>query len=119
MNSLEACRDFDVPNPRIEIMVNTHDTSRVTVSVKDNGPGLPEDRIEDLFGEFRSEKEGGVGIGLTMSRDICRAQGGDLVAANNSDGPGCTFRFTLTRTDFDSGDTVEMEPIRIPAEIRD
>ena len=119
VNSLEACRDFDVPNPRIEIMVNTHDTSRVTVSVKDNGPGLPEDRIEDLFGEFRSEKEGGVGIGLTMSRDICRAQGGDLVAANNSDGPGCTFRFTLTRTDFDSGDTVEMEPIRIPAEIRD
>ena len=119
VNSLEACRDFEVPEPRIEIMVNTHDAGQVSVSVKDNGPGLPGHQIEDLFREFRSKKEGGVGIGLTMSRDICRAQGGDLVAANNSDSPGCTFRFTLTRTDFDGGDTVEMEPIQFPSEIPD
>lgn len=111
VNALEACRDFETPDPRIEILVNTEDLRWVSVSVKDNGPGLPEDRIDDLFGEFRSEKEGGVGIGLSMSRDICRAQRGNLVAANNLDGPGCTFTFTLPRSDSDGSDTVEINQI--------
>lgn len=116
VNALEACRDFETPNPRIEIQVDTEDQRWVSVSVIDNGPGLPEDRIEDLFGEFRSEKKGGVGIGLSMSRDICRAQRGDLVASNNSNGPGCTFRFTLPRSDSDDGDTVEID--QLPPDIR-
>lgn len=109
VNALEACRDAEVEHPRIEIHVDDHDDRLIAVSVRDNGPGLPDDRIEDLFGEFRSEKQGGLGIGLTMSRDICRAQRGDLTAANNSDGPGCTFRFTLPRADFDGGDTAEIK----------
>lgn len=109
VNALEACRDAETKDPKIEIIVSSYDERWVAVSVKDNGPGLPQDRIEDLFGEFRSEKKGGVGIGLSMSRDICRAQRGDLVAVNNTDGPGCTFCFTLPKTDFGGSDTVEIK----------
>ena len=67
----------------------------MTVSLKDNRPGLTGHRIEDLFLEFRSDKEGGVGIDLTMCRDIFRAQLGNMVVTNNSNEPGCTFQFTL------------------------
>ena len=112
VNALEACRASNITNPRIEIMVHTLNTRQVAISVKDNGPGLPIDRINNLFKEFRSDKQGGVGIGLTMSRDICRAQRGDLKATNNSDGPGCTFRFTLPRSVFDGSDTAEMRPLQ-------
>ncbi len=111
VNALEACRDFNVPNPHIEINVDTDDAREVAIRVKDNGPGLSQDRLENLFEEFRSDKKGGVGIGLTMSRDICRAQQGDLTAANHSDGPGCTFRFTIPRTESDGGDTAEWRPL--------
>ncbi len=45
-----------------------------------------------------------------MSRDICRAQRGDLIATNNTDGPGCTFLFTLPRSDS-TGDTAEITPL--------
>jgi signal transduction histidine kinase len=62
MNILAAGRDFEVPNPRVEIIVSMHTTEEVSVSVKNSGSGLPEDRIDGLFKEFRRAKEGGVAL---------------------------------------------------------
>jgi len=54
------------------------------VAVDDDGPGIPADRREDVFRPFtrleesRNPKTGGVGLGLTIARDIVRSMGGEI-----------------------------------------
>ena len=65
---------------------------RVTVTVEDNGPGIPEDKFERVFQPFyrlegsRSRDTGGVGLGLTSVRSIVRAHGGEVRLANRKEG---------------------------------
>ena len=62
----------------------THARGRLTVTVDDNGPGIPADRREDVFRPFfrldsaRNQDEGGTGLGLSIARDIARGHGGDI-----------------------------------------
>ena len=57
----------------------------VDVVIDDNGPGIPADRREDAFRAFfrldtsRNPETGGVGLGLTIARDVVRAHGGDVL----------------------------------------
>jgi two-component system, LuxR family, sensor kinase FixL len=64
--------------------------------VADTGPGVPDDVAERLFEPFVSGKAGGMGVGLSISRNIIEAHGGAIRAERNADG-GATFRFTLPR----------------------
>nr|WP_129733852.1 ATP-binding protein [Parabacteroides goldsteinii] len=48
------------------------------IEVKDNGPGIPHDILEDIFVPFFTTKETGTGIGLSLSRQIIRMHGGEL-----------------------------------------
>jgi two-component system, OmpR family, osmolarity sensor histidine kinase EnvZ len=56
----------------------------VTVTVDDNGPGIPEDLYEEAFRPFsrldetRSRNQKGVGLGLAIARDVARSHGGDI-----------------------------------------
>ena len=56
----------------------------VEITVDDNGPGIPLDKHEDVFRPFlrldesRNVDTGGVGLGLTIARDIARSHGGDV-----------------------------------------
>ena len=58
--------------------------------VHDDGPGIPPERIEEIFVPFFTTKEGGAGIGLALARQVAIAHGGSLTAATNG-GPGMTF----------------------------
>ncbi len=93
-NSLEAM-DERSPGPRA-IVVQTVTTSDggVEVRVRDNGPGLPVDDIQQLFEAFFTTKERSLGMGLSISQKIVEAQGGALWGAANREG-GATFSFTL------------------------
>ncbi len=51
----------------------------VLVIVDDDGPGIAAARREDVFRPYESGKPGGIGLGLTIARDIVRAHGGDIV----------------------------------------
>jgi two-component system osmolarity sensor histidine kinase EnvZ len=51
----------------------------VFVTVDDDGPGIPPDRRESVFRPFESDSTGGTGLGLTIARDIVRAQGGEIM----------------------------------------
>jgi two-component system osmolarity sensor histidine kinase EnvZ len=57
----------------------------VDIVIDDDGPGIPYDRREDVFRPFlrldesRNPVTGGVGLGLTIARDIARFHGGDVV----------------------------------------
>jgi two-component system osmolarity sensor histidine kinase EnvZ len=62
----------------------THTRGWLTLHIDDDGPGIPEERREDVFRPFfrldqaRNQDEGGTGLGLSIARDIARGHGGDI-----------------------------------------
>ncbi len=56
----------------------TAEARAVVVLVDDDGPGIPDDRREQMFRAFESGSSGGTGLGLTIARDIIQAHGGDI-----------------------------------------
>ncbi len=65
----------------------------------DNGPGIPEEKRENIFEPFFSTKEGGTGLGLTVSYNIVTAHGGTLDLMDGQ-GPGACFRLFLPMGDM-------------------
>ena len=69
----------------------TKDASNVYIAVDDDGPGIPPERIDDVFEPFvrleasRNRDTGGVGLGLAVARSCARAHGGDVILANNAE----------------------------------
>ena len=61
----------------------------LTVTVDDDGPGIPADMREDVFKPFlrlddaRNQDEGGTGLGLAIARDIARSHGGDITLGDS------------------------------------
>jgi signal transduction histidine kinase len=70
------------------------------VWVRDTGPGIPRERLEQIFEPFvqlrapGSLPSGGTGLGLPISRDLARAMGGD-VRVTSTIGQGSEFRLNL------------------------
>ena len=70
------------------------DLSRVIISIEDNGPGIPEDEIDQIFIPFFTTKREGSGVGLSLSRQIMTAHTGDIAVQS---GPGNTvFRLVFS-----------------------
>jgi two-component system, OmpR family, osmolarity sensor histidine kinase EnvZ len=61
----------------------------LTVTVDDDGPGIPPKLREDVFKPFlrlddaRNQDEGGTGLGLAIARDIARSHGGDILLSDS------------------------------------
>jgi len=67
----------------------------VTVSIADNGPGLPEGDVESVFDPFYTRKQDqGLGIGLAICHRIIEAHDGTIEAANSPEG-GAVFTIVL------------------------
>jgi signal transduction histidine kinase len=71
--------------------------------VEDSGPGIPAEKLESIFEPFvqltsgRTERQGGIGLGLAISRDLARAMGGDLTVESTV-GVGSAFTLSLPRS---------------------
>jgi signal transduction histidine kinase len=76
------------------IKTEREDGTRVRLSVRDAGMGVPSQSLESLFEAFYTTKNGGMGIGLFVSRSIVERHQGRLWAESN-DGPGATFSFSM------------------------
>jgi signal transduction histidine kinase len=78
------------------------DPATLTLRVQDEGPGIPEDQLEQAFEPFfrgeasRSRDTGGTGLGLGIARNIARAHGGELILQNRAAG-GLEAVVTLAR----------------------
>ncbi len=79
----------DRPNPSITLVSHT-DRGRVCIQVRDNGPGIDPEALEKIFIPFFTTKKTGSGIGLSLSRQIMQAHGGQL-RAESVVGAGSTF----------------------------
>lgn len=69
---------------------------RVLISVKDNGPGIPQNIIDKIFQPFFTTKPTGqgTGLGLSLAYDIVKAHGGEIAVKSDAD-KGTTFIITL------------------------
>ena len=72
----------------------------VVLTIADEGPGIPEDRLERVFDKFYRLEAGdrqraGTGLGLAICRGFVEAMGGTVVAANRLDRSGAVFTVTL------------------------
>ncbi|MBN9243532.1 MAG: HAMP domain-containing protein [Mesorhizobium sp.] len=69
-----------------------HGDDRIVLVIEDEGPGIPQAKLDAVFSPFvrlessRSRETGGLGLGLTIARNIARAAGGDILLANRPGG---------------------------------
>ena len=74
-NAIDAIKDSD--HPEIKLLAQLK-LGRVNITVTDNGCGIPEDEISQIFIPFFTTKKHGFGIGMTLARQIMSAHGGSV-----------------------------------------
>jgi signal transduction histidine kinase len=80
------------------------DRGRARIEVEDNGPGIAADHVARLFDSFFTTRKGGLGIGLSLSRSIVEAHGGEI--AFTATGRGALFAVTLPAAAAPAGPAV-------------
>jgi len=90
INSIHAIQD--VENPKIRVVATSSTYNKVTITVADNGYGIKQDNIEQIFVPFFTSKKEGSGIGLSLSREIMRLHKGNITVKSK---PEVETSFTL------------------------
>lgn len=100
-NAEEAMADLPQSRRVIRIAAVDAPDDMVEVRVDDDGPGFPDSVLQQFNLPFISTKaEHGLGIGLSICRRIIEVHGGELRAANRSDGATVSFTVKRERTDW-------------------
>ena len=89
--------DVESQDYKPELVVSTKlVNTQIEITISDNGPGIPEEIREKIFQPFFTTKPTGqgTGLGLSLSYDIVKAHGGELIV-NGKEGKGSTFSITL------------------------
>ena len=97
-NLIENAAKYSPPGSEISIKI-VYQKDAVTISVHDQGMGIPKDRIGELFEPFQrlvdhSESAKGLGLGLVVVKRLVEAHGGNI-SVQSEQGKGSTFTFTL------------------------
>ena len=101
----------------VTAQARSNDTTRITIHVSDNGCGIPQDKVAQIFESFvqadgsTTRKYGGSGLGLPISRKLARMMGGDITVASE---PGKGSIFTLT---LDSQIVRQEKPAAFPPSV--
>jgi signal transduction histidine kinase len=114
-NALDALDDR--PHAKLALQaILEPDGSWVKVIVLDNGPGIPADKLEDIFRPFVSTKGSrGTGLGLPVSRKIVREHGGDILVQSVID-KGSKFTIRLPMKSAFAGEITGMHQTLPPPE---
>lgn len=94
-NAIEAVTQ--IRDAHIQITIEDTD-SQIAITVADNGPGIDDGVIEEIFAQGFSTKDhhaaGGRGFGLALARLVCQRHGGRVMARNDN---GALFTATLAK----------------------
>jgi signal transduction histidine kinase len=100
LNLLSNAVRYSPSGATITMSARRLDDSTVAIEVADTGPGIPLDRQREIFEPFvqldrsLTRTNEGVGLGLSISRDLAHGMGGDLTVTS-APGEGSCFRLTL------------------------
>jgi signal transduction histidine kinase len=83
LNALQALDQTAVGERRLFITLNT-DGKSGQLSVSDTGPGIRSEVLSHVFEPFFTTRDGGLGLGLSLSESLARGMGGTLMAFNRS-----------------------------------
>jgi PAS domain S-box-containing protein len=112
-----ACKYSDPGSPIS--MEARFEADEIAVSVKDNGVGIPADRLQNIFEMFtqvektRERAQGGLGIGLTLVKELVQLHGGTVEANSGGLDKGSEFTVRLPRA-IESDDPVEIPEPAVP-----
>lgn len=96
-NAIDAMDGQKGSARRLQILT-AHRKNWVILCINDAGPGVPDEARERIFDPFFTTKPGGMGLGLSICRQIVVAHGGSLVLAGTGD-RGSSFRIELPVVD--------------------
>ena len=91
-NAIEALEEEE--NPKIIVSSKTGIDGKTMIKILDNGPGIPKDKMEQIFVPFFTTKSNGSGIGLSLSRQILRMHKGSL-NIQSEEGQGTLVEISL------------------------
>jgi C4-dicarboxylate-specific signal transduction histidine kinase len=94
VNGAQALEAVAPEAREIRVATFREEAGAAAFSISDNGPGVPPEDLERIFGGFFTTKEGGMGIGLTICQSIVAAHGGAITAASRQGG-GAEFRVVI------------------------
>ena len=97
VNAIDAIAGLESGGGDIDVDISLAEEEGVWVKVGDNGPGIPSERIDEVFEPFVTSKAGGLGMGLAISRSIVEAHGGTIFI-ESGDPRGCSVSFMLPLT---------------------
>jgi len=83
-----------VTDPIVTLALSREATGHCRIEVRDNGPGIPRDRREDVFLPFYTTHKGGSGVGLSFARQVALAHGGSICALDSPEG-GANIRMVI------------------------
>jgi len=95
-NLLNNSCKYTRPNGEITLSVKRRD-GEVAVTVKDNGAGIPPEKLDSIFDMFMQvdrtaeQSQGGLGIGLTLVKRLTEMHGGSIEAKSDGEGQGSEF----------------------------
>ena len=84
----------DAPDAIIALAMTREANGQCRIEVRDNGPGIPEDRRDDIFLPFYTTHKGGSGVGLSFARQVALAHGGSICALDAPEG-GANLRMVI------------------------
>jgi len=94
INAFDAMHATPLSRRKVVIATERNADGVTHVSVRDYGVGIPEQASDRLFEQFFTTKTKGLGMGLSIVRSIVESHGG-TIAAENADGDGARFQFTI------------------------
>ena len=96
LNAAEAMSLVEDHPRQLVVRTERTDADRISLVVRDSGPGFAPEHANRIFETFFTTKRDGMGIGLSISRSIVDRHQGQLWAKCN-DGRGATFGFSIPR----------------------
>lgn len=93
-NSIDALALQNAVPPMLTLASKREGADAISVVIKDNGPGIQADLVDNVFDPYFTTKRSGMGLGLSICRKIIEAHGGHLFIKSTSK-IGTCFQFTL------------------------